>query len=310
MSPTIYPIIATLGAALWCLCPASLALDDPYADIVVEYEPGDDPWPGYTDPETALGEPSRFTGEGWDPMIVSALNPAWRPDEIVSIGTGGYLVLKFDSPVTDDPLNPFGIDLLIFGNAFFEDGWPLNNHCSDPAFCHHEGGLIEVSADGVQWHVVPDLEADGMFPTEGYLDLEYAYETEPGQVESDFTLPVDPNIALSQFDGLHYTAVLEIYAGSGGGAGVDIGPLGLSEVSFVRISNPDDDGTTPEIDALADVRPRLPGDANLDGVVDVDDVFAVLGHWGPARPYGWNCEFTGDGQVDIDDLFTVLGNWS
>ena len=37
----------------------------------------------------------------------------------VSLGAfGGYIVLGFDKPCLNDPLNPFGIDFTIFGNAF------------------------------------------------------------------------------------------------------------------------------------------------------------------------------------------------
>ncbi|UCD75738.1 MAG: hypothetical protein JSV91_02250, partial [Phycisphaerales bacterium] len=52
----------------------------------------------------------------------------------------------------------------------------------------------------------------------------------------------------------------------------------------------------------------IPGDVNNDGVVDIDDVFAVLAAWGPcaACPEDVN----GDGFVDIDDLFAVLANWT
>ncbi|UCD73826.1 MAG: hypothetical protein JSV91_08500 [Phycisphaerales bacterium] len=52
----------------------------------------------------------------------------------------------------------------------------------------------------------------------------------------------------------------------------------------------------------------VPGDANADGVVDIDDIFAVLGAWGPCG--GCPEDVTGDGLVNIDDIFEVLGNWS
>ena len=52
----------------------------------------------------------------------------------------------------------------------------------------------------------------------------------------------------------------------------------------------------------------VPGDVNSDGVVDIDDVFAVLAAWGPCNA----CpeDVNEDGIVDIDDLFDVLANWS
>jgi subtilisin family serine protease len=49
-------------------------------------------------------------------------------------------------------------------------------------------------------------------------------------------------------------------------------------------------------------------DVNDDGVVNIDDVFAILGAWGPcdACPEDVN----DDGVVNIDDLFEVLANWT
>jgi len=303
--------LAVLGLAPLLLLPSAFADDNPFADEVVSYVEGSNPVQGYTDPLTALGPPERFTGEGWDPMIVSAMNAPWRPDEIVSIGGGGHLTLKFDAPVTDDPLNPYGIDLLVFGNAFladWEDG-EFDHYCTNPAYLFAEGGVIEVSADGENWTLVPDVAADGLFPTEGYLDKTDPYDTIPGDIPSDFTKPVDPAIELSDFDGLHYTAVLELYRGSGGGAGIDIQAVGLSAISYIRISNPAGAFDTPEIDAVADVAPRRPGDATLDGIIDILDLLEVLAHWGPARPAGWDCDFNGDGKIDVLDLLSVLAHW-
>ena len=303
-------LLPPLGLALLLALPAG-ADDDPFADEVVLYEEGDNPVEGYTNPLTALGSPERYTGEGWDPMIVSVMNPPWRPDEIVSIGAGGRLVLRFNTPVTDDPLNPYGIDLLVFGNALLVDleGGELDHYCTDPAQLSGEGGLIEVSLDGQNWSLAPGVEADGLFPTEGYLDKTDPYDIEPGLIESCFTKPVDPAIQLSDFDGLHYEEVLELYRGSGGGAGIDIGALGLEAIRYVRITNPPGSFDTPEIDAVADVAPRRPGDVNQDGQVDVADLLALLSRWGPARPAGWDADFNGDGAVDTADLLTLLGNW-
>ncbi|UCD74334.1 MAG: S8 family serine peptidase [Phycisphaerales bacterium] len=50
------------------------------------------------------------------------------------------------------------------------------------------------------------------------------------------------------------------------------------------------------------------GDVNGDGVVNIDDVFAVLAAWGPCD--GCPEDVNGDGVVNIDDLFEVLANWS
>ncbi|UCD74515.1 MAG: S8 family serine peptidase [Phycisphaerales bacterium] len=58
---------------------------------------------------------------------------------------------------------------------------------------------------------------------------------------------------------------------------------------------------------IAAISTPCPGDANEDDLVDIDDVFAVLGAWGPCN----DCpeDVNDDGVVDIDDIFDVLANW-
>lgn len=291
------------------LCPVvALAGDDPHADAVVAYEIGVDGNPAYADPATALGPPERFTGEGVFPGVVSPFNPPFGTDEIVSIGKGGVLVVRFDTPVTDDPDNPFGIDLLVFGNAFFTDAsYPEGRVDGFLA----EGGTIEVSRDGVTWTPVPGIDADGLFPTAGYLDGG-PYDGEHGTVETDFTRPVDPALGVDDFLGLDHAGVLTLYRGAGGGAGVDLGALGLDAISYVRIGNPPDAPSDIEIDALSDVAPRRPGDANGNGVVDFADILGVLAAWGacPEPPLICPGDLDDSGVVDFADILLVLANWS
>jgi hypothetical protein len=54
--------------------------------------------------------------------------------------------------------------------------------------------------------------------------------------------------------------------------------------------------------------PRGPGDATLDGVVDIRDLLAVLGAWGVCEP---PCafDFNGDAIVNGDDLANVIMNY-
>jgi hypothetical protein len=53
----------------------------------------------------------------------------------------------------------------------------------------------------------------------------------------------------------------------------------------------------------------LPGDANLDGKVDVNDLTIVLSHFGQTGAPWAQGEFTGDGKVDVNDLTIVLANF-
>ena len=225
------------------------AQSDPWADRVVEFTPGTGGSPGFDDPNSVLGSPERFTGEGVFPSSVTPFNAPFGTDEIVSIGEGGSLTVAFNEAVTNDALNPFGIDLLIFGNAFFG----ATGDFSDPTVSglFGEGGTVEVSSNGIDWTLVPGVEADGGFPTLGFADESTPFGGEPGSVFTDFTKPVDPTFDAT---GLTLSEIIAGYNGSGGGLGIDLGALGLSEISYVRITNALGSGLTPEIDAFADVR--------------------------------------------------------
>ena len=52
--------------------------------------------------------------------------------------------------------------------------------------------------------------------------------------------------------------------------------------------------------------PGCKGDVNSDEMVDIDDVFDVLSHWGEGTG---QYDVNNDGIVDIDDLFDVLYLW-
>jgi len=301
------PQRAALHATLCALVAAGLAQADwPFASEVVSYTPGSGSVAGFNDPLVALGSPERFTGEGLIPGAVTPFQPAFRPHEVVSLGVGGELILAFDRDVVDDPRNPFGIDILVFGNAFFTDG---AFGLGVVAGLASEGGTIAVSADGIDWRTVPGVEADGLFPTLGYLDVG-PFSTVPGEVESDFTLPVDPSITIDDLLGRMHEEVVALYAGSGGGAGIDIGALGLATARFVRIRGPLAPGMSPEVDAIAAVRPAgSAADLDGDGSVGASDLSLLLSAWGFAGGKGSVADLDGDGMVGASDLAIMLAAW-
>jgi probable HAF family extracellular repeat protein len=55
----------------------------------------------------------------------------------------------------------------------------------------------------------------------------------------------------------------------------------------------------------------VPGDANGDGSVDVDDLIAVILGWGPCPKPPADCpsDVNDSGTVDVDDLIMVILNW-
>ena len=238
----------TIGACLPILLPPQAHAQ--HATTVVSYDPGADPDPGYTDPAAALGEPTRVTGKiAGFPGPVTPFNPAFDVNELVSVGLGGHLTLAFDEPVTNDPRNPYGIDLLVFANTGFID-LDFPNGLAGGLF-GADGGTIELSADGDTWITLDEIP-DAPLPTLGYLDLDGPYDPEPGTIETDFTRPVDP-----AFDWMNATwnDILVAYDGAGGGVGIDIGAYALDAVSYIRFTNTTDDGLAPDIDAVADVAP-------------------------------------------------------
>ncbi len=229
---------------------------DPWADAVVSYDAGAGFAPGFDDPTTALGSPERFTGESTPfPGVVSPFSPAFGMDEIVSIGVGGSLTVRFDEAIVDDVHNPFGVDLLIFGNAGFIGAGSVG----DPPAMFGVGGAatIEVSADGLVWTELATRTLD-LFPTLGYQDSG-PFDGTPGSVLTDFTRPVDPSLGLDDLAGLSFAELVDLYDGSGGGIGFDLAGTGLTEISFVRVSNFSD--AAFEIDAFSDVSVPAPGGA-------------------------------------------------
>ncbi|MCI0629452.1 MAG: dockerin type I domain-containing protein [Phycisphaerales bacterium] len=286
---------------------ASHAGDDPYADLLINYIAGESPAPAYTEPLTVLGSPERYTGEGVFPGVVSAFNPAFGVDEIVSIGVGGQLTVQFNTPIANDPNNLYGIDLIVFGNTSFIDAAFPNGVVG--GLFGNDGGIVQVSDDGSTWHTITGPLADGPMPTMGYVDSG-PFDSRPGAILTDFTRPVDPALMSIDLNGYTNQQLVEAYRGAGGGVGIDIGPTGLSEISFVRVLNPQGSTTHIEIDAFSDAAPRLPGDVNLDGMVNVIDLLELIGAWGVTLPGGPPADFDGNGLVNITDLLTVIANWS
>ncbi len=239
------------GAVLLVFALATpLAFASPFATDVVSYTPGTpigvgNPAPYQTDGTQALGSPTRDTLFG---SQVGVFYPAFGSGELAIIGAGGELTVKFDHHVENDPANPFGIDLLVFGNAGYVRG---SNGLATGIVA--EPAQISVSQDGQNWFDIVSAFADTAFPTLGYSDTAYTGQGNAGgTILTDFTRPVDP-----AFNGIGHTEV-EInaaYAGAGGGTGIDLSLVNLDWIQYVRITQPADATWSSEIDAFADVAP-------------------------------------------------------
>jgi hypothetical protein len=312
-----------------------------FATSVVSYTEGDgvgreftSQAPKFNDPHSALGRPTVDTsGDGWDVQEdrapVLPVHAAWLADELVSIGIGGQLTLSFNHRVVDDPLNPYGVDLTVFGNSIQQidsGGLWTNDDPSDwtvSGLADSEGGTVLVSQDGLTWEPLSTV-ADGFAPTLGRV-----YDpADPDPVLGDWnqwwgeptdaTLPLDPSLTAVDFDGDTVAEMAEAYGRSAGGTGLDLSALpdsfadpvtGHKWIQYVRIEVAADAELVPEIDAVADAAVQsLAGDVDDDGDVDLNDAWIMLASYRDGLDaHTWSeGDLTGDGVVDEDDAAILL----
>lgn len=221
---------------------------------VLGYQPGTGIPQGYDQTSSILGEPSRVTpGDFGGP--VDPFNAPWQAGQLLSVGAGGSVTVRFENPVLNLPQNPFGLDFLVFGSSAFviTNGDFTGGGITDGSLFGNAAGStrISVSADGAHFYslnptVTPGV--DGLFPTDG---------------SGDFTAPVDPSLRDTDFSGLGLAGIRALYGGSGGGAGFDIdwaidpqgNQVALSEIQFIRIDVLSD---RADIDAIVAIpEPRM-----------------------------------------------------
>ncbi|MBI3849452.1 MAG: hypothetical protein HY298_04045 [Verrucomicrobia bacterium] len=270
-----------------------------FASSMIDYNSGTGFAAGYTNTSAALGAPASGSS-------VTPFGPPFAKSQLVSIGTNGSLTLRFDSPIINNPSNPFGLDFLIFGNTFFAitNGNFSGGGITSGALGGNNTGAtrVEVSADGVNWFTLnPALAptADNVFPTDGL---------------GDPRLPVNPTLTGSSFGGLGLTGIRALYNGSAGGTGYDLAWaqdtngnfVNLPIVRYVRVNVL---SSKSEIDALAAVRGGTP--------VFADDFYAnpLANGWnifGDTNLFGWNStnqnvEVTWDSTQPNSYLYHPLG---
>lgn len=234
------------------VCAGIAGASGPFAVEVVQFESGVGGVPGFDQASSALGSATRFTGESSPfPSVVSPFSPPFGADEIVSIGAGGSLTLRFDSVIRNAASHAFGLDFIVFGNAgFIDTGYP-DGLVGDAPIMFGTGAavLVEASTDGASWHKVQTRQLD-LFPTLGYRDAG-PFDTTPGSIETDFRVAMDPSLGLADVAGLDYAGLLSLYGQSGGGIGFDLGPSGLESASYLRFTHAGSAGESFQIDAVS-----------------------------------------------------------
>jgi hypothetical protein len=310
-----------------------------FAVEVVSYVPGTgiptDSYTGqpYSNPLAALGRPAIDTlGDGHaapvgQPVPVVPVYPPWRAEEVVSIGFRGHLILKFAHPVSDDMNNPYGKDLIVFGNSLQQingtDYWLTGDPrqvVTRNKGCTREAAVISVSQDGQSWFtftmdpayrenpdfsdpnfpgqygLLGDFFADGFAPTLGRV-----YEPCTGDpnciywgAPTDPTLPLDPSVLEIDLRNTTLAEIALLYRSSAGGTALDISQFDLP---------PDPQTGRKWIQYIRFDNPRNSGATpEIDAVADA----ACCGDWKrPCIPGDINR----DSRVDLEDLMELSQHW-
>jgi len=218
-------LLALAGAFVSFTCRAQ------FADNVVSYTQGSGITPTYNDPSRVLGPPTTFIGyQNADPF-----NPPYRTNDLVGVGAGGSLTLRFNTPIQNAAWHPFGADFIIFGHAGFAitNGDYTGGGITDGSL--FTGGSsttrVSVSADGTTYYTLDPARApavDGLLPTDA---------------SGNFQTPANPALTSDDFAGKDLAGIRALYGGSAGGAGFDVSwaqdqsgqSVALSSVDYVRV---------------------------------------------------------------------------
>lgn len=274
--------------------PEAAATNSPYATQVIS---ANGPFGGlpYNDPNSVLGAPATwfydpfavFTGGATNrrvKLMEAAYNTAPATNDfntrnlLLTLGDAAQVIVRFDQPIYNNPANPYGVDLLVFGNTFYtangfvSDSADLNTlpltggGFSEPLKVSVSPGFTgqpgEVASDPATWpwyRYDNGPYADTAFPTHAYQWNRDA--TNWSDETMDFSKPVNPALRSVVSGGLSAADAIDLYTGSGGGTGFDLGASGFAWIQYVKVEGIDPGFSDGEVDAFAIVRPMTLGDS-------------------------------------------------
>lgn len=253
---------AAAGAVLVFSCASNLRATE-FASQVVSYNAGNASTtdPTFVAPSAAVGAPSGITGvEAGFPNVLSPFSPAFDVGQIVVIGEGGELTLKFSQPVVVGTGPAIGV---ISNVGLIDSNFP-SAVTGNPASTFGGGSAdVSVSQDGV--HFVSLGVQQFINPANYYLNAGPYDAIAPASPQlADFGKPFTGNVA--SFNGEDYAQILTTLDGSGGGTWLDLSGTGLTDVNYIEFSIPTDgtgvagtNGTRLPIDAVAIADDHLTG---------------------------------------------------
>jgi hypothetical protein len=222
----------------------SLSIATPYATELVSFSQGPGATPDYDQADTVLGVPPSVDSFDW-PINIDAA--PWETADVVSLGNGGSITIKFDHQVMNNDIGvEYGIDLLVFGNSFFSTDWDTENQIEDYSIIgtNFEPATVAVSQDGITFYEIDGVYADDLYP---YTSLKGDY--------------VHATPAAIDYMGRQAADVLVDYQNGCGGAQIDISnalgaPTTLDWIQYVKITDIAGDAGIADVVAFADVVPE------------------------------------------------------
>jgi hypothetical protein len=169
---------------------------------------------------------------------VDPFNPPYLNSQLITVGEGGSLTVRFDQPIENlkEPGHRFGLDFLVYGNAGFviTNGDYSGGGVTDGSlFGHTQPGMVQVlvSIDNEKYYALKSALApvvDAYYPTDG---------------SGSFGIPVDPRFTASDCFGQGLSGLRTLYGGSAGGAAFDLDwavdergqAVTLDAVNYLRI---------------------------------------------------------------------------
>jgi len=216
-------------------------------------------------------------------MVCPAWNVGWPHGEklitTIKAASGsmpaGYITVKFNTPIYDDPDNWYGKDFIIFGNSFFAAGGSYvysNSNMEDVTMSVYGGAggwwepmPVSVSQDGITWYPYTNGPyADDYAPTHAlawdWVENRWLRDSSGVEVELDFTRPVSPAYTKTDYNQRSVAEGIDMYCGSGGGTAFDLDELplpvdpvtGRKWIQYIRV-----DGAMGEVDAFARVSHKI-----------------------------------------------------
>lgn len=274
--------------------PEAAATNSPYATQVIS---ANGPFGGtpYNDTNSVLGAPATwfydpfavFSGGATNrrvKLIEAAYYTAPATNEfntrnlLLTLGDSAQVIVRFDQRIYNNPANPYGIDLLVFGNTFYTANGFVSDSANLSTLPLTGGGFAEplkvsvspgftgqpgeVASDPATWpwyRYDNGPYADTAFPTHAYqwnrVTTNWSDET------LDFSKPVNPAMHAAISGGLFAADAIDLYAGAGGGTGFDLQASGFAWIQYVKVEGIDPGFSDGEVDAFAAVRPMTLGDS-------------------------------------------------